>query len=154
MCGIPGDKRPRERPGQAGPRSPAIGAVPGRVLLVDAEVETVRGVASALEPRGYRVEAVRALPRARLVLALTRLPDAVVLDCHLPQRESFALCRELRARANGVPVLVLAGEVSLVHFKAALAAGASLVLAKPVEGARLAGALAWLLAQRRARLAG
>jgi DNA-binding response OmpR family regulator len=154
MCGDTGESRPRERPGHAGPRSLAVRAVPGRVLLVDADVETVRGLASTLEPGGYRVEAVRAQPWARLALALTRLPDVVVLECYLPQHESFALCRELRVRANGVPVLVLAGEVSLLHFKAALAAGASLVLAKPVDGARLAGALAWLLAQRRARLEG
>jgi DNA-binding response OmpR family regulator len=124
-----------------------------RVLLVDPAPETVRLLTPALEHAGHAVEVVRTAAQARVALAAPIPPDAVVLDCHLPQHETLAACRDLKGR-SGAPVLVLSGDFSVIHFKATLAAGASLVMAKPVAPEKVAAALQWLLAERGLRMAG
>jgi DNA-binding NtrC family response regulator len=122
--------------------------MPYRILLVQPEPETARAMLPALARAGYEAVPVRSASQARASLQAARPPELVVVDCRLPQREVLAFLGELRSRPTRIPAVVLSGEFSVIHFRAALAAGATLVMARPVDPEKLAGAVAWILSRK------
>jgi DNA-binding response OmpR family regulator len=77
-----------------------------RVLVVEDEPSIQRGLCDVLTFRGYRSEAVDNGRRALDRLAGERF-DLVLLDVMLPELDGFSVCRELRARGQQLPVLML-----------------------------------------------
>lgn len=77
----------------------------GVILVVDDEDQIVQFVQDALEDEGYIVctafDGAQALHRA-----CQRKPDLVILDIVLPQRDGFAVCKELREQLD-IPILFL-----------------------------------------------
>ena len=57
--------------------------------------------------------------------------DAVILDIGLPQKDGFAVCRDLRAAGASVPVLMLTARHSVESRIAGLDSGADDYLTKP-----------------------
>ena len=57
--------------------------------------------------------------------------DAIVLDVLLPQRDGFEVCRELRARGNATPVLMLTARAAIDDRLTGFDAGADDYLTKP-----------------------
>ena len=80
--------------------------MPAHVLLVEDD-PTVRDVVTRyLREAGYEVTEAVDGP-AGLAAARDRLPDAVVLDLMLPGLHGLDVCRELRARHERLPILLL-----------------------------------------------
>jgi len=77
----------------------------GVILVVDDEPEIVRFVQDALEDEGYTVFATFDGAQAPHV-ARQCDPDLVILDIMLPQRDGFAVCKELREQLES-PILFL-----------------------------------------------
>ena len=79
-----------------------------RVLLVEDDLTTSRGVTLMLKAQGMMVDAVdtgeEALEMARLYEY-----DIVVLDLMLPDMEGYDVVRRLRAGRSTTPVLILSG---------------------------------------------
>jgi two-component system copper resistance phosphate regulon response regulator CusR len=57
--------------------------------------------------------------------------DLIVLDVLLPERDGFAVCRELRARGNATPILMLTARAAVDDRLTGFDAGADDYLTKP-----------------------
>jgi len=79
-----------------------------RVLLVEDDITTARGVTLMLKTQGMIVDAADTGEEA---LELTRLYDydIVILDIMLPDMEGYEVVRRMRAARQATPVLILSG---------------------------------------------
>ena len=76
------------------------------ILLVEDNETLALGLRSNLEFEGYEVLSA-ATAADGLALAARHRPDLMILDLMLPDSDGFRVLRELRARQDEVPVLVL-----------------------------------------------
>ncbi len=114
-----------------------------RVLLAEDDTAIAEPLARALRREGYEVQ-VHGDGASALAGAQDGI-DLVVLDLGLPSMDGLDVCRELRARGNAVPVLVLTARADEVDTVVGLDAGADDYVTKPFR-------LAELLARARALL--
>ncbi len=114
-----------------------------RVLLAEDDTAISDPLARALRREGYEVEVHDNGPG--VLDAAQRVAELVVLDLGLPGMDGLDVCRELRARGNAVPVLVLTARADEVDTVVGLDAGADDYVTKPFR-------LAELLARARALL--
>lgn len=114
-----------------------------RVLLAEDDTAISDPLARALRREGYQVEVHDNGPG--VLDAAQRVVDLVVLDLGLPGMDGLDVCRELRARGNAVPVLVLTARADEVDTVVGLDAGADDYVTKPFR-------LGELLARARALL--
>ncbi len=77
-----------------------------RVLVVDDDTTVSQVVVAYLERAGIEAQQAFDGPSA-LAAAQARPPDAVVLDLMLPGIDGLEVCRRLRERQAGLPVLML-----------------------------------------------
>ena len=107
----------------------------GRILIVDDELSIRRLLRSTLERAGYRVsEAINA--RDALDSLSSGLPDCVLLDLGLPDRDGLELLPLIRKQAN-VPVLVISAREATDDKVAALDLGAEDYVTKPFDSEEL-----------------
>ncbi|MGZ5357279.1 MAG: response regulator transcription factor [Solirubrobacterales bacterium] len=115
-----------------------------RILVVDDEPQLRRALERAQKLEGYEVELAADGDEALAAIAASA-PDAVVLDVLMPKRDGLEVCRELRAREDRTPVLMLTARDTVSDRVDGLDAGADDYLVKPF-------ALEELLARVRALL--
>ncbi len=125
---------------------------PERVLVVDDDASLRRMLSRTLAAEGFVVEAV-ADGGAALAAAERSVPDVVVLDVAMPGLDGVAVCRRLRAKGLGVPVLMLTARDAVEDRVTGLQAGADDYLVKPFAVAELVARLR-ALTRRSARVAG
>jgi DNA-binding response OmpR family regulator len=101
-----------------------------RILLVEDEVEMAAALASALKRYDMVVDRVQNLAEAEEAIAAD-VHGAVLLDRQLPDGDGLTLIPKLRARAEGVPIIVLTARGDLADRIAGLDGGADDYLAKP-----------------------
>ena len=101
-----------------------------RILLVEDEAEMAGALASALKRYDMIVDHVPTLAEAEEAISAD-VHAAVLLDRQLPDGDGIALIPKLRARADGVPILVLTARGELADRVAGLDSGADDYLAKP-----------------------
>ncbi|HEV2762433.1 MAG TPA: ATP-binding protein, partial [Pyrinomonadaceae bacterium] len=113
-----------------------------RVLVVDDSPDTLAVLKVMIESGGYEVETAESVEGA-LEAARKARPDVIVTDIGMPGRDGFELLKG--ARAEGalapVPLIALSGFASASDREAALRAGFSAHLAKPVEQPALVRAI-------------
>ena len=115
-----------------------------RVLLVDDDRAVRESIERALHLEGYDVDCVGAgLPAIERQRADPA--DAVVLDLRLPDVDGLDVCRQLRARGDRTPILMLTARDAVDERVEGLDAGADDYVVKPF-------ALKELLARLRALL--
>jgi len=103
-----------------------------RILLVEDEQSAARMIAKGLREHGHAVDAVGD-GEAAVQQAQRAAYDVIILDLLLPQKNGLEVCRELRGRADAVPVLMLTA-LDAVHDRiAGLDAGADDYLTKPFD---------------------
>ncbi len=103
-----------------------------------------------LTSEGYVVESAEDGPTG-LARAATGPFDLVILDVMLPGMNGFDVCRDLRRRGSGVPILMLTARGQVVDKVVGLKLGADDYLATPFEMLELVARVEALL--RRARTA-
>lgn len=101
----------------------------GRVLVVDDEAPIRRALDIALSAHGFEVETAIDGQDA-LVRISTWLPDAVVLDLMMPQKDGLEVLRETRTWSQ-VPIIVLSARGQERDKVVALDQGADDYLTKP-----------------------
>ncbi|MBR0729802.1 response regulator transcription factor [Bradyrhizobium japonicum] len=101
-----------------------------RILLVEDEAEMAGALASALKRYDMIVDHVPTLAEAEDAISAD-VHAAVLLDRQLPDGDGLALIPKLRARADGVPIIVLTARGELADRVAGLDSGADDYLAKP-----------------------
>ena len=119
-----------------------------RVLLVEDEPSLARGLTDNFRDEGYEVEHVARGDQALDAVRRSR-PDLVVLDLTLPGRPGLDVLRELRARGDDVPVLVLTAKGDVVDRVVGFELGADDYLPKPFAVRELLARMAALLRRSR-----
>src|SRR4051795_12482855 len=103
-----------------------------RLLLVEDDAKLAGAVCRGLRGAGYAVDHA-ADGEAALADAHVWDYDAVVLDLMLPRRDGLDVCRTLRERGSGVPILMLTARGAIGDRIRGLDAGADDYLAKPFD---------------------
>jgi len=106
------------------------------VLVVEDDRKTASFVRKALQGEGFAVDVCHSGEDA-LTAAGTTAFDAIVLDIMLPGRDGLSVLRQLRARQNAVPVLLLSARGEVNERVEGLDAGADDYLPKPFVIAEL-----------------
>lgn len=108
-----------------------------RVLVVDDEPEMLKFLKSELQDEYEVIEAVDG--DQGVTLAAQFLPDVIVCDFMLPEKDGLAVCQELRGRTSTktLPLLMLTARADDSTKLRALEAGANDFLAKPFSVAEL-----------------
>jgi len=119
---------------------------PPRILLIEDDPGLRLTLGDRLRGEGYGVEAA-ADGEEGDVRAVGGAFDLVVLDARLPRKSGFDVCRDLRQRGMGTPVLMLTACRDVADRVKGLKLGADDYLTKPFE-------MAELLARVEARLRG
>jgi two-component system alkaline phosphatase synthesis response regulator PhoP len=88
------------------------------------------GLRDNFELEGYEV-VTAADGEEGLSKAISSSPDIVVLDVTLPRKNGFEVCRELRARANGTPIVMLTARSQETEKVLGLELGADDYVTKP-----------------------
>ena len=104
-----------------------------RIVIVEDEPKIARLVADYLGSAGFETTIVNDGNEALATIAATT-PALVVLDLMLPGKDGLEICRELRARNDGLaktPVLMLTARVEEVDRLVGLESGADDYVCKP-----------------------
>jgi two-component system OmpR family response regulator len=101
-----------------------------KLLLVDDEIGLTRALTRGLIADGFAVEVAADGPRALDLTASTRF-DAIVLDIMLPRMSGYEVLKQLRARPDWTPVLMLSAKDGEYDQADALDLGADDYLIKP-----------------------
>jgi DNA-binding response OmpR family regulator len=101
-----------------------------RILVIEDETPMRTALADILTDEGYRVLAA-ADGETGLKKAVEEKPDLILLDIMMPRLDGYAVCAELRRRANPVPVLMLTAKGMVEDRVKGLDVGADDYLVKP-----------------------
>jgi PAS domain S-box-containing protein len=145
---LPPAERPPTLPPAPPPPPPVMPSLRGvEVLLVDDDADGLDLASVILTNCGADVRPC-STPLAALEAVAGWTPDVAVLDIEMPGEDGFGVLRRLRAvaaeRGVRIPALALTAYGRPADRKRALAAGFNLHLAKPVDPAELALAVASL----------
>lgn len=121
-----------------------------KILIAEDDANIRLGLVATLESEGYSVTAA-----SEGVQALKLYPqdkyDLVILDVMMPRASGYDVCRELRARQERVPVLLLTAKGEEIDKVVGLKLGADDYMTKPFGVQELLARVEALL--RRSRLA-
>ena len=119
-----------------------------RLLVVEDEAAIAEGLALNLGLKGYDVAVVGDGRHALDKLAAEHW-DLVILDVRLPEVDGFEVCRQLRARRDFTPVLILTARSQPDDVVYGLKVGADDYVAKPFDLAELLARVEVLLRRHR-----
>ena len=101
-----------------------------RILVIEDEPQMQLGLRDNLELEGYEVQ-VAGDGDEGLAKAALFVPDLVILDVMLPRKNGFYVCRELRARSNTTPIVMLTARSAETDKVLGLELGADDYVTKP-----------------------
>jgi two-component system alkaline phosphatase synthesis response regulator PhoP len=103
-----------------------------RILLVEDEPGLLMTLTDRLLSEGFAVETATD-GEVGLARALAETFDLIILDVGLPRKNGFDVCRDLRQRGVGVPVIMLTARGQVVDKVVGLKIGADDYVTKPFE---------------------
>jgi two-component system cell cycle response regulator DivK len=113
-----------------------------RVLLVEDNLSTVDVLEKALQYLGYEVKVAKNGLEA-VKMAVSELPDLVVMDIMLPELDGFEATRRLRENPStrDVPILAATAKTMPGDKERCLTAGCDSYIAKPFDHRELRNAI-------------
>ncbi len=115
-----------------------------KILLVEDDLDLYLVLKKALQKELYTIDIAPCLADASHLLTHFRY-DLILLDLMLPDGNGITFCQKLRARGEGIPLIILTAKDTIMDRVFGLDSGADDYLAKPFS-------LAELMARIRARL--
>lgn len=103
-----------------------------RILLVEDDTMIGKSVQIALKQEGYAADWVRDGVAAELALANDTY-ELLLLDLGLPRKSGLEILKNLRAKKNAIPVLILTARDAVADRVKGLDAGADDYLVKPFD---------------------
>lgn len=119
-----------------------------RITLVEDNVSLAKGIAYRMQDAGHAVDILHDGAEAAAFLT-DDSSDLIILDINLPGRDGLEVLKELRARGDMRPVILLTARAETSDRVVGLDAGADDYLIKPFETAELEARVR-ALARRRA----
>jgi two-component system response regulator TctD len=101
-----------------------------RLLVVEDNEELAGLLASGLRTAGFDTDVLATAGEARAALGVTRYA-AVVLDLGLPDEDGLSILRDVRARNDPIPIVVLTARAGVKDRVGGLRSGADDYLVKP-----------------------
>lgn len=118
------------------------------VLIIDNDVSLTEILKAAMETEAFEVHTAHEIEEG--INAIHRLnPDVIVLDLHLPEKDGWQVCRDIRAFSK-IPILILSVLNNPDAIAQALDEGADDYLIKPVPSGVLIAHLKNLIRRARA----
>jgi CheY-like chemotaxis protein len=119
------------------------------VLVIEDDQSSLELVVTVLERIGHEVTGARSAEEATNLLRDLR-PALVIVDIRLPGQDGLALTRQLKAdpRTRSIPVVALTAHARPEDRDAALEAGCSAWMTKPLDTRLLARTLSGLMNQK------
>jgi two-component system sensor histidine kinase ChiS len=139
-------------PVSAGPREArSAGRTGSTILVVDDEPLNLRVLQGLLEPEGHRV-VCESDPRRVVERVESERPRLVLLDVSMPERDGYAVCRELREHwsASELPVVFVTARDRSDDLVRGYEAGGNDYLIKPILREELRARVDLHLAQQKA----
>jgi two-component system alkaline phosphatase synthesis response regulator PhoP len=103
-----------------------------RILLVEDELGLVMTLSDRLTSEGYAVVTAQD-GETGLARATNETFDLIILDVMLPHRGGFDVCRDLRQRGVGTPIIMLTARGQITDKVVGLKIGADDYVTKPFE---------------------
>lgn len=103
-----------------------------RLLLLEDDQSLTDGLVYALTKEGFALDVAMTVREARAQLA-TQAYDLLLLDQTLPDGSGLALCEEVRAGGNAVPIIFLTAMDEEIQVIRALDAGGDDYITKPFK---------------------
>lgn len=118
-------------------------------LIIEDHGDTREGYAEFLAFSGFEVMSA-ADGSGMWQILHERLPDAIVMDLHLPKTDGWSLIRELRSSpaTRDIPVVVVSASVRESERLEAERAGCDSFIPKPCDPERIVGELRRLIDER------
>ena len=109
-----------------------------KILIVDDDVDTLRLVGLMLQRQGYQIVAANHGSQA-LRMAISELPDLILLDIMMPEVDGYEVTRRLRAdfRTRDIPIILFTAKSQVEDRATGLKAGADDYLTKPIQPTEL-----------------
>ncbi len=123
-----------------------------RIIIIEDNQSVAKGIAYVLRDSGHAVDLIHDGEEADAFLK-TGGGDVIVLDVNLPRLSGLEILRNLRARGDARPVLLLTARSSTDERIAGLDVGADDYLVKPFEMGELEARLRALARRRTAPVA-
>ena len=118
------------------------------VLVFDNDVSLTEILKAAMETEAFEVHTAHEIEEG--INAIHQLnPDVIVLDLHLPEKDGWQVCRDIRAFSK-IPILILSVLNNPDAIAQALDEGADDYLIKPVPSGVLIAHLKNLIRRARA----
>lgn len=108
--------------------------MPGRILIVDDDIDTLRLVGMMLESEGFEIIAAKNGQRA-IALAHSETPDLIILDIMMPELDGYAVTRQLRQDhvTKDIPILIFTAKTGMDDKMLGLELGADAYITKPIS---------------------
>lgn len=103
-----------------------------RLLLLEDDQSLIDGMVYALTKEGFALDVAMTVREARAQLAVQAY-DLLLLDQTLPDGSGLALCEEVRAGGNAVPIIFLTAMDEEIQVIRALDAGGDDYITKPFK---------------------
>src|SRR5579883_526998 len=107
-----------------------------RILLIEDEPKVASFIKQGLEQAQHVVDVAMNVKEGDY-LASVQNYDLLIIDCMLPDGDGRKLCRDLRARGIGAPILLLTAKASTSDKVLGLDSGADDYLTKPFQFSEL-----------------
>ena len=105
-----------------------------KLLIADDDRVLSQILSTRLGAKGWTVQVAYDAMQA-VMFAMRSMPDAIVLDVHMPGGTGIAALKQLKASAktSQIPVLVLSGSIDAAEADGLRALGANQFVFKPVD---------------------
>ena len=101
-----------------------------KILIVEDDTDLANGLELNLKKEGYKVFKA-ATGEDALSMAIHDSPDLIILDLMLPGISGLDVCRELRAKSIGIPIIMLTAKSEEIDRVVGLEVGADDYVTKP-----------------------
>ena len=101
-----------------------------KILIIEDEEDLIKGLKLNLSDEGYEVD-YALNGKEGLQKALDESPDLILLDIMMPEMDGLEVCRELRRKNVGIPIIMLTAKGEEVDKVVGLEIGADDYITKP-----------------------